>query len=48
MSVLSSTGHDLYPVGLMFCEVTTSKSQFKHNFIMYMELKKEVVFGLDM
>ena len=34
ISVHSATGHDFCPVGLMCCEVTIGKSQFKHTFIM--------------
>ena len=40
MSVHLATGHDLCPVGLLCCEVTIGKSQFKHTCIVCKNLQK--------
>ena len=48
MSVNSATGHELCPVGLMCCDVTTGKSQFKHTLILCKKIQKELIIFLDM
>ena len=48
LSVHSSTGHDLCPIGLTCCEDRIGKSQFRHTFIVCKKFQKEIVIGLDM
>ena len=48
MSVHSGTGCNLYPVGLVCCEVTIGKLQFRHTFFVCKKLQKELVIDLDM
>ena len=48
MSVHSATGHDLYLIGLICCEITMGTSQCKHIFIACKNLQKELVISLYM
>ena len=48
ISAVSATGHDLCPIGLMCCEVTIAKSQFRHTFITFRKLQNECLSCLDM
>ena len=48
ISVQLAMGHDLCPIGLMCCDVTIHKSQFRYTFIVCKKLQNELVIGLDM
>ena len=48
MAVHSVTGFDLYPVGLMCCEIIIGKSQMKYTFIVSKKLCMKLAIGLDM
>ena len=48
MSVHSATGHNLCLVGLMCCEATTVKLEFKYTFIMCRKSQRDLIIGLDM
>ena len=48
LSIHSMTGHDLYLMGLMQCNVIPDHIQFMHTFIVCKNTWKELVVGLDM
>ena len=48
MSVHSPTGHDLCPVGLMWCGNMVENLQFSYTFSVFKNLEEELIVGLDM